>query len=110
MNFVQIKDWTSLIGMDVDMRFQGVTVCSGIVDDVTNDGKILWVWPAGGTRRLFEKADWFEAWAVAEETAVQYHITKVNGLGTGIRHHSCLQHPEFMAAARISPSPAPTID
>jgi hypothetical protein len=75
MNFVQVDDWTALVGMDIDVRRQGGTVCSGIVDAVTPDGSILWICPAGGTRRLFEKADWFQAWAAADDPAVQYHLT-----------------------------------
>ncbi|MBB6405115.1 hypothetical protein HNP00_002435 [Arthrobacter sp. AZCC_0090] len=40
----------------------GVAVCSGQVDAVTEDGRILWLRPPAQNRRLFEKAEFYEAW------------------------------------------------
>ena len=61
-----IKDWILLPGVSVEIRHQGTTVCSGYVDAVTHDGKILWVNPPAQNRRLFDQAEFYEAWATED--------------------------------------------
>lgn len=72
----RIKDWTILPGASVEIRQQGATVCSGYVDAVTDDGKILWVSSPAQNRRLFEKAEFFEAWAAEDRDGFHYEVTK----------------------------------
>lgn len=54
-----IRDWTTLIPSDfVIVERLGVPCASGWVDDVTEDGKIVWLYLAhGGGRRMFLKQD-----------------------------------------------------
>jgi hypothetical protein len=74
-----ITDWTILIGASVEIRQQGSPVCTGNVDAVTEDGKILWLRPPAQDRRLFEKAEFYEAWAAEDRAGFHYEVTK--GLG-----------------------------
>lgn len=76
MTFVLVDDWTSLPGVEAEVRLNGNSICSGKVDAVTADGEILWLAPAAGTRKLYEKAEHFQAWARADEVGVQYWIAK----------------------------------
>jgi hypothetical protein len=62
MDLRKIIDWTHLTGASIEIHQQGSHICSGQVDAVTEDGKILWVRPPAQTRRLFEKAELYEAW------------------------------------------------
>lgn len=59
----RIQDWTLLPGTSVEIRQQGISVCQGFVDAVTDDGKILWVSSPAQSRRLFEKDEFYEVWA-----------------------------------------------
>lgn len=59
----RIKDWALLPGASIEIRQQGIYVCSGYVDAVTADGEILWVSSPSVDRKLFEKAEFYEAWA-----------------------------------------------
>lgn len=81
MDFRRITDWTVLTGTSIEIRQQGNPVCSGFVDAVTDDGAILWLRPVGQNRRLFEKADFYEAWATEDRTGFHYEVTK--GLNSG---------------------------
>lgn len=76
MDLRRITDWTLLPGANIEIRHQGSPVCSGQVDAVTNDGKILWLRPPAQSRRLFEKAEFYEAWATEERTGFHYEVTK----------------------------------
>jgi hypothetical protein len=75
----RITDWTLLTGASIEVRQQGSPVCSGYVDAVTEDGTILWLRPPAQNRRLFEKAEFYEAWASSDRAGFQYEVTK--GLG-----------------------------
>lgn len=66
MELKRVTDWTLLTGASVEIRQQGTPVCSGHVDAVTDNGKILWLQPPAQNRRLFEKAEFYEAWATEE--------------------------------------------
>ncbi|MDP9882837.1 hypothetical protein J2W21_000316 [Sinomonas atrocyanea] len=66
MEFNKVEDWGSLPGSLVHIRFQNMTVCAGVVDCVTNDGRILWIHPHSDVRRLVEKQHGFEAWEQVE--------------------------------------------
>jgi hypothetical protein len=77
----RITDWTLLTGASIEIRQQGVPVCSGYVDAVTEDGAILWLRPSAQNRRLFEKADFYEAWTMEDRTGFHYEVTK--GLSRG---------------------------
>jgi hypothetical protein len=71
----RVNDWCTLDGANVEIRYQGSIVCSGIVDAVTEDGSILWVHSAVEGRRLFEKADSYQAWAIEERTGFHYRVS-----------------------------------
>ena len=74
----RIKDWTLLPGASVEIRQQGTSVCNGYVDAVTGDGEILWV-RSSQNRRLFEKAEFYEAWAAEDRDGFHYEVTKSLG-------------------------------
>ena len=76
MDLRRISDWTLLAGASVEIRQQGAHVCSGYVDAVTDDGGILWLYGPGQNRRLFEKAEFYEAWAVEDRNGFHYKVTK----------------------------------
>ena len=74
----RIDDWCTLSGAHVEIRQQGTTVGSGIVDAVTDDGRILWVVSPVVGRRLFDKADFYQAWATEERTGFHYKASCAN--------------------------------
>lgn len=76
MDLRRITDWTVLTGANIEIRHQGSSVCSGYVDAVTEDGAILWLRPVAENRRLFEKAEFYEAWATEDRTGFHYEITQ----------------------------------
>lgn len=69
-----ITDWSNLAGAHVEIRQQGAAICTGTVDAVTEDGSILWVYAEPYGRRLFEKAEYFEAWAAEERLGFHYRM------------------------------------
>lgn len=76
MKLRRVTDWTLLAGANIEIRQQGHTVCRGHVDAVTEDGSILWLQPAAENRRLFERAEFYEAWAVEDRTGFHYHVSQ----------------------------------
>lgn len=76
MDLRPVTDWTLLTGASVEIRQQGARICEGLVDAVTDDGKILWLRPLAGSRRLYEKAEFYEAWASEYRTGFHYEVTK----------------------------------
>lgn len=54
-----VTDWTALIPGDFVTVLEGLTVpCSGWIDEVTEDGAIVWlVLSLGRGRRMFFRAD-----------------------------------------------------
>lgn len=60
--------WHCLIGTYVEIRRNGQSVRSGVVDDVMQDSSALWV-AADGThgRVIFSAADSYEVWIDAQE-------------------------------------------
>lgn len=70
----RIDDWHSLPGAHVEIRHQGAAICTGTVDAVTSDGRILWVHTGPDGRRLFEKAEHFEAWAAEDRVGFHYSL------------------------------------
>jgi hypothetical protein len=72
----RVTDWTLLVGSSIEIRQQGHSVCRGYVDAVTEDGSILWLQPAAENRRLFERAESYEAWAVEDRTGFHYCVSK----------------------------------
>lgn len=77
MDLRRITDWTILAGVRVEIRQQGTPVCSGHVDAVTDDGKILWLRSPAESRRLFEKAEFYEAWATEDRTGFHYEVDRM---------------------------------
>lgn len=75
MNSRPINDWSTLPGANVEIRQQENTVCSGIVDAVTEDGNILWIFCPVDGRRLFHKSDSYQAWAVEDRTGFHYRVS-----------------------------------
>jgi hypothetical protein len=84
MDLRRIKDWTLLPGATVEIRKDGTAVCSGYVDAVTDDGKILWLSAPAQDRRLFDKAEFYEAWAAEDRDGFHYEVTKSTGTEAGI--------------------------
>lgn len=76
MKLRRVTDWTLLVGASIEIRQQGHPVCSGRVDAVTDDGCILWLQPAAENRRLFEKAELYEAWATEDRTGFHYCVSR----------------------------------
>jgi hypothetical protein len=76
MELRRITDWTLLTGARVEIRQQGTTVSQGWVDAVTDDGNILWLHTPAQNRRLFEKAEFYEAWATEDRTGFHYEVAK----------------------------------
>ncbi|WP_433875317.1 hypothetical protein [Sinomonas atrocyanea] len=70
MVFSKVEDWGNLPGSLVHIRFQGRTICAGIVDCVTDDGGMLWIHPDSDVRKLVERALGFEAWKQVEDQSV----------------------------------------
>lgn len=70
----RITDWTLLPGATIEIRLRGSSVCSGHVDAVTDDGKILWLRSPALSRRLFEKAERYEA--MEDREGFHYEIAK----------------------------------
>ncbi|MFE4542710.1 hypothetical protein [Arthrobacter sp. NPDC056727] len=66
MTLRRISDWTLLTGADVEIRYQDRHISHGRVDAVTDDGSVLWLHPSGENRRLYEKAEFYEAWAMED--------------------------------------------
>lgn len=76
MNSRRITDWSTLPGANVEIRQQGNTVSSGVVDAVTDDGEILWIQSPVDGRRLFEKAEYFQVWALEECAGFHYKVSR----------------------------------
>lgn len=76
MDLRLITDWTRLTGASIEIRQDGSPICSGYVDAVTHDGSILWLRPLAQNRRLFEKAEFYEAWSTEDRTGFHYKVTK----------------------------------
>ncbi|WP_427116732.1 hypothetical protein [Pseudarthrobacter scleromae] len=90
MTHRRIDDWCTLSGASVEIRQQGSIICSGIVDDVTDDGRIMWVHSTVQGRRLFEKADFYQAWAVEERVGFHYKATRAELNTAGQPGHGAL--------------------
>jgi hypothetical protein len=76
MSLRRVSDWTLLTGSSIEIRQQGSPVCRGYVDAVTANGTILWLQPPAQNRKLFEKAELYEAWATEDRTGFHYEVTK----------------------------------
>ncbi len=74
MDLRRITDWTLLTGASIEIRQHGSAVCSGNVDAVTDDGTILWLQSPAQNRRLYEKAEFYEAWAKEDRTGFHYRV------------------------------------
>lgn len=77
-----IRDWRLLPGANVEIRQQGTVICRGHVDTVTDDGKIIWVTALGQNRKLFEKDEFYEAWATEDGYGFHYKVAAEAGPGT----------------------------
>jgi hypothetical protein len=70
-----VLDWKALPGITVEIRQNGLKVCSGLVDAVTPNGDILWVRQHSGDRRLYEKASRYEAWTCEDRPGFLYRTS-----------------------------------
>ncbi|MBT2523561.1 hypothetical protein [Arthrobacter sp. ISL-28] len=75
MDLRRINDWTLLVGASIEIRQHGLPLSTGHVDAVTDDGAILWLQPPAQNRRLYEKAEFYEAWATEDRTGFHYRVT-----------------------------------
>lgn len=71
-----VLDWNALPGITVEIRQNGHKVCSGIVDDVTPNGDILWIQQTNGERRLYEKSSCYEAWTSEDRPGFLYRTAE----------------------------------
>lgn len=76
MTHRRIDDWCTLDGASVEIHQDGSVICNGIVDAVTDDGRIMWVYSPVQGRRLFEKSDFYQAWALEEHVGFHYKVTR----------------------------------
>ncbi|TNB67235.1 hypothetical protein FHJ30_20915 [Arthrobacter sp. BB-1] len=76
MQHRHVKDWSTLLGANVEIRQNQTVICSGIVDAVTEDAQIIWVHSPVEGRRLFEKAEFHQAWATEEGTGFHYKVNR----------------------------------
>lgn len=74
-NFIPIDDWTALPGARAVIKIHGAPVCTGKVDAVTADGKILWVQPEVGGRKLYEKTAACVVWVDDANLGLHYRVT-----------------------------------
>lgn len=81
MDIRPIRDWTLLPGVNVEIRQHGTAVSSGYVDAVTDDGKIIWVKTPDQNRRLYEKDEFYEAWATEDGYGFLYKVAADAGPG-----------------------------
>jgi hypothetical protein len=55
--------WSGLCDQEVQLRIHGCVVRTGIVEDLTEDGHVLWLRASGVDHRmLFTKAEGYSAW------------------------------------------------
>lgn len=56
-------DWGRLPGHTVEVWLLGEHVASGVVDQATEDGSVLWIAAEGiSTRRIFDKSSGYQIW------------------------------------------------
>ncbi|HEY1158826.1 MAG TPA: hypothetical protein VGE95_21395 [Arthrobacter sp.] len=56
-------DWARLPGRSVEVWLQGEHVASGVVDQASEDGTVLWIAAEGiSTRRIFDKSSGYQIW------------------------------------------------
>lgn len=74
MDLRHVSDWTTLVGAQVEMRREGISMACGRVDTVTTDGSMLWLLPGLDPRKLYDKAERYEAWASDSRLGFHYQI------------------------------------
>ncbi|MDQ0801477.1 hypothetical protein QF050_003116 [Arthrobacter sp. SLBN-112] len=63
------QDWLLTKGTLVEARHRHHLARTGLVDDVTPDGSILWLAADGAlTRHMIDKSDGYEIWSTYEKT------------------------------------------
>ncbi|UTT69189.1 hypothetical protein NMQ03_18665 [Arthrobacter sp. DNA4] len=56
-------DWARLTGRSVEVWLHGEHVASGVVDQASEDGSVLWIAAEGiSTRRIFDKSSGYQIW------------------------------------------------
>ena len=76
-SYRRVNDWRTLTGANVEIRQHGTMIGSGVVDAVTDDGHILWLYSPVEGRRIYEKADFYQVWAREERTGFHYKVSCV---------------------------------
>lgn len=62
---IRQNDWLLTKGMFVQARHHYHPSQAGVVDDVTQDGEVLWLAADGAlTRHMIDKSDGFEIWSL----------------------------------------------
>jgi hypothetical protein len=74
MELRHISEWPTLVGAKVEIRREGISIARGRLDAVTMDGTMLWLHPGLDSRKLYEKADLYEAWASDSRLGFHYQI------------------------------------
>jgi hypothetical protein len=86
MTYRLVHDWNALVGAAVEIHQNDTVVCTGIVDAVTNDDQILWIQSPVEGRRLFERAESFQAWATDERTGFHYKVSRDDAIEQASMH------------------------
>ncbi|UZX02855.1 hypothetical protein F8G81_09725 [Arthrobacter sp. CDRTa11] len=76
MDLRRVNDWTTLLGASIELWQEGQWIAGGFVDAITDDGEILWMQAPAQERKLYEKAEFYEAWVAATEPALHYRLAK----------------------------------
>lgn len=74
MELRHIFEWTTLVGAKVEIRREGISIARCRVDAVTMDGSMLWLQPGLDSRKIYEKAELYEAWASDSRLGFHYQI------------------------------------
>ncbi|MFE4082769.1 hypothetical protein [Paenarthrobacter sp. YIM B13468] len=72
----RIDDWTSVNGAAAEILLKGRTMARGVIDGVTSDGAIAWVYDDTGRRRLYERCESFEIWVTPEDVGLNYKVNQ----------------------------------
>jgi hypothetical protein len=61
-----IQDWSSMKGKHIEIRLYGRPLDQGIIETTAKDGSVIWLESSGAiSRRLYAKAEQYEAWPAA---------------------------------------------
>ena len=93
-------DWQRVIGLPVEIRKDGETVTTGVVDEAMPDSSIVWLAPHGARHRtLYEAEQQYEVW-VDPTAAANNNPSARTSLGVPEKGHIEALLDEAAAIAR----------